>query len=168
MYKFSRKYLPLSLLITGLIYLSALYASPETNSSKSNAVFVTQGDLKWKPLPKMPEGAQIAMIRGDLSKPERYTFLLKLPDGYLIPPHWHSNDEETTVISGTLNVGMGDKVDKVNEKVMTPGSFALIPGHDHHYVRATGETIFQDEGMGPRDTIFVNPAELEALMKKNK
>ena len=32
-----------------------------------------------------------------------------LPGGYKISPHWHSQDEYLTVISGTLYLGMGDR-----------------------------------------------------------
>jgi len=44
----------------------------------------------------------------------------------------------------------------------------FVPGHAHHYLWSTGETIIQDAGMGPRDTIFVNPDELKKLIAKDK
>ncbi len=152
------------------LFLLSLISSLISNvhADEKTPLIIPQSDLKWVPLPGMPKGAKIAIVQGDLKKPERYTFLLKLPNGYVIPSHWHSNDEETTVISGTLNLGFGDKIDKSEAKVLQPGSFALVPGHMHHYVYSTGETIIQDAGMGPRDTIFVNPEELKALIEKNK
>lgn len=155
-------------LISLLFFCVFSISSLATHADEKKPVIIPQKDLKWKPLPGMPKGAEIAMLQGDLKKAERYTFLLKLPDGYVIPSHWHSNDEETTVISGTLNLGIGDKTDKSEANVLQPGSFALVPGHMHHYVIATGETIIQDAGMGPRDTLFVNPDELKALIEKAK
>jgi len=155
--------------LTPLIFFSLFAISTlVAYADEKKPVIIPQSDLKWVPLPGMPKGAQIAMLQGDLKKAERYTFLLKLSDGYVIPSHWHSNDEETTVISGTLNLGIGDKIDKSEAKILKPGSFTLVPGLTHHYVYATGETIIQDAGMGPRDTIFVNPDELKALIEKNK
>jgi quercetin dioxygenase-like cupin family protein len=158
------KYFFVPLMFCTLFSISTLNA----HADEKKPIIISQSDLKWKPLPGMPKGAQIAMLQGDLKQPERYSFLLKLPDGYIIPSHWHSNDEETTVISGTLNLGIGDKINKSEANIFQPGSFALVPGHMHHYVYATGETIIQDSGMGPRDTIFVNPDELKALIEKSK
>ncbi len=43
----------------------------------------------------------------------------------------------------------------------------LVPAKAHHYVWATGETVIQLDGMGPRTTTFVNPAEWSALIKKS-
>jgi len=163
MKQFSRNFLLLSMLTTCLVSAPISHASPE--AVKKGVIYITESDLKWKPLPGMPEGAQIALITGDLSKPERYIFRLKLPDGYVIPSHWHTNDEETTVISGTFNMGIGDNINKSEAKVLNAGDFALVSGRVHHYVWSTGETIIQDEGMGPRDTIFVNPEELKKLFK---
>jgi anti-sigma factor ChrR (cupin superfamily) len=35
-------------------------------------------------------------------------FRLKFPANYKVPPHWHPGIEHITVMSGTLNMGMGD------------------------------------------------------------
>jgi hypothetical protein len=41
-----------------------------------------------------------------------------LPDGYRVPPHTHPKTERVTVISGTFNIGMGDKFDEKATKAM--------------------------------------------------
>jgi quercetin dioxygenase-like cupin family protein len=156
-------------LLVPLLFFSLFSTAAFTAyADEKEPLIIPQSDLKWVPLPGMPKGAQITILQGDLKSSGRYSFLLKLPDGYVIPAHWHSNDEETTVISGALGLGIGDKIDKSEAKTLKPGSFAVVPGHMHHYVYATGETIIQDAGVGPRDTIFVNPDELKALIEKNK
>src|ERR1041384_1667291 len=70
--------------------------------------------LKWHAgPPSLPKGAQIAVLEGDPGKEGPFVFRVKVPDGYRIPPHTHPKTERVTVISGTFNIGMGDKF---NEK----------------------------------------------------
>ncbi len=69
--------------------------------------------LKWTAAPPaFPPGAQIAVLNGDPSKEGLYVLRLKVPSGYKVPAHTHPNDENVTVISGSFNIGMGDKLDQ--------------------------------------------------------
>lgn len=154
------KFIKSGLLISGFIFAAPLYAQ--------NGISITPDEVQWKDAPGMPKGIQIAILRGDLTKAEPYTMRLKFPANYVIPAHWHTNDEETTVLSGTLHAGQGDKVDKENSKALPAGSFSIVPGKTHHYVWASEETIIQNDGMGPRDTHFVNPEEWKELIKKSQ
>jgi len=165
MYSLPIKYSLCVLLTTGLIAFN-LYAAEEKQASTGLAI--PASEIQWKDAPGMPKGIQIVILNGDLTKAEPYTMRLKFPDGTVIPAHWHTNDEETTVISGTLHTGLGDTVDKANSKELPVGSYSLVPGMAHHYVWSSGETIIQNNGMGPRDTHFVNPAEWKELIKKSQ
>src|SRR5271167_757610 len=107
----SRKFAVSILLLTNIAAMSTLYASEGINNN-NGAILLKASDIMFHPAPGVPKRAMITLIRGDLSKAEPYTIRFKLPDGFVIPSHWHSTDEEVTVLSGTLNVGMGDKVDK--------------------------------------------------------
>ena len=82
-----------------------------------------------------------------------------MPDGYAVPPHWHSVDENLTVLQGTLLMGKGDKLDKSKAEKMPVGSFAHMPKATRHFVIASGETIIQVNGVGPFDINYVNPAD---------
>jgi quercetin dioxygenase-like cupin family protein len=164
MNQLSKKLIFSSILAIQLIAVS--YAAD--NKANSNSVLVKASDIKYHPAPGFPKGAEILLLRGDLSQPVPYTIRFKLPDGFVIPSHWHPLDEETTVLSGTLNVGMGDKVDKSQSTALKPGGFNIVPANAHHYVWSTGETVFQVDGMGPRTTTFVHPAEWFDLIKKSK
>jgi hypothetical protein len=58
-----------------------------------------QAPNAWSPAPAfMAKGAQIAVIQGDPTASGVYTIRLKLPEGYLIAPHFHPTDEQVTVI----------------------------------------------------------------------
>ena len=54
-------------------------------------------------------------------------FRLKFPANYQVPPHSHPGIEHITIISGTLNMGMGDVFDKTKTRALTPGSVAIMP-----------------------------------------
>lgn len=146
---------------------STLYATDTTQSQTSKQIVLNQSDLKFVPAPGLPAGIMIAHIRGDLSKHEPYTFRFQMPNCYVIPAHWHTNDEEVTVISGIFHVGFGDKIDKSQSTALTAGGFELVPGKAAHYVWSEGTTVVQLDGMGPRDTTFINPKELIPLFKAN-
>lgn len=113
--------------------------------------------IQWGPSPRLPKGAQVAVIHGDPRREGHYIILAKLPDGYAVPAHWHSQTENVTVISGTFNVGMGDRLDKGKGEPLGAGGFFSSGAKMHHYAWTTGETIIQVTGMGPFDVIYVDP-----------
>ncbi len=147
--------------------ISTQICAASEDQHNTSSILMKVSDIKFHPAPGFPKGAQIVLIRGDLSNAEPYTIRLKLPDGFVIPAHWHTTDEEVTVLSGTLNVGMGDKVDKSQSTALSAGGYQLVPANAHHYVWATGETVMQLDGMGPRTTTFVNPDEWAAMIKNS-
>ena len=59
--------------------------------------------------PGLPPGAKLA---GDPNKKGLFTVRLQTPAGYKVPPHTHPTAEHITVISGTFNIGTGDKLMK--------------------------------------------------------
>src|SRR5271166_1438818 len=74
----------------------------------------TPDQIQFGPVPPfLPPGAQLAVLEGDpTASTGDFTVRLKMPSGYRIPPHWHPNRENATVISGNFKVGMGDTFDE--------------------------------------------------------
>jgi len=107
----------------------------------------------------IPTGAKLAVLAGDPFKKGLYTIRLQMPDGYHIPAHWHTQTEYVTVISGTFNMGMGDKLDEANGHEMPAGSYAIMPAKMRHYAWTTGDTMIQIHAMGPFDIFYVNAAD---------
>ena len=132
--------------------------STTTETHRSHLV-VSADELKWVPAPpKLPPGAQFATLDGDRSTPGMpYTFRAKLPDGYSVPPHWHSMDERITVIKGVFGLGLGEKFDKTAIRDLPAGSYIMMPKGERHYNVIKGETILQFHGIGPYDINYVNP-----------
>jgi hypothetical protein len=62
-----------------------------------------------------------------------------------------------TVLSGTFNLGMGDKLDTEKTKALTPDSTAIIQPKTNHFVWTSEETVVQVHGVGPQVISYVNP-----------
>lgn len=110
---------------------------------------VAPSDLKWADVPSLPPGAKIAVIEGPLTEAVPFTFRLKFPANYRIPAHWHPAIEHVTVISGTFNMGTGDKLDAAATKPLSAGSVAIMPPKTAHFAWTKDETIVQVHGVGP-------------------
>lgn len=135
----------------------ALAAAPAWGQDQS---FIGPKDVKFGPAPpSLPAGAQIAVLRGDPGKSGTFVARLMLPGGYKISPHWHSQDEYLTVISGTLYLGMGDRYEPSTARGLAAGGFHYLPAKAHHYAYAKKPTVVQINGSGPFDITYINPAD---------
>src|SRR5687768_17232539 len=117
-------------------------------------------DIQWKDgPPSLPKGAQIAVLEGDPSKEGPFVFRVKVPDGYRVPVHTHPKTERVTVISGTFNIGMGEKFDEKATQAMPAGAYGFWEAGMKHFVWVKGETVLQFHGTGPWSIQYVNPAD---------
>lgn len=60
------------------------------------------------------------------------------------------------MISGAVNVGAGEKLDRETGKQLSVASFVNLPAGMAHYAWVEGETVLQVTAMGPFDVIYVN------------
>ena len=117
-------------------------------------------EIQWKDGPgSLSAGAKMAVLEGDPTKEGFFTMRLWFPDGFKVQPHWHPRVEHVTVISGTLNIGMGDKFDQAATRAMpdwdlwllAPGNEAFRLGQGRHrnsasWNRAVGDYLPQPIG----------------------
>jgi uncharacterized protein DUF4437 len=142
-------------------------ASKKPAAMKPAHVIMSEADIKWgDPPPVFPAGAKMAVLQGDPGKAGVFTIRLKAPDGYKVAAHWHPTAENLTVISGTFNLGTGDKLDETKTTAMSAGAFGSMPAKMHHFAWTKGETEVQVSGMGPFKLIYVNPADDPSKAKK--
>jgi quercetin dioxygenase-like cupin family protein len=143
--------------VVGIFVLSG---TVEPQSPTPATVQVTPADIKWRPFPALPVGAQIAMIYGNPTKPELYVMLLKFPPNYKNPPHSHLVEQVATVLSGTVYSGLGESYDPNKLKMFPAGSVYTEPLNMPHFAETREEgVIFQVTGVGPLGTQYVNPAD---------
>lgn len=157
--------IPVLFSIAVALFTAALFVGqqqvivPEPEIVSHEPIAIIRADtLAWTPAPLfLPKGASMALLSGDPTKPGLFVMRLKLPPGYRLPPHTHTNHEYITVISGSFNVGMGTEFDMSEGKAMPAGSFIRLPGKMPHYAWAASETVIQVEGIGPFDIIYSSP-----------
>jgi quercetin dioxygenase-like cupin family protein len=134
-------------------------AVPEAHAQHSGGHIILQpSQMTWADLPALP-GVKIAVIEGPLTEAVPIMFRLKFPANYKVMPHRHPGIEHITVISGTLNIGMGDTFDASKTHALTPGSVAVMPPGTNHFVWTSEETIGQVHSIGPWSVTYVNPAD---------
>lgn len=138
---------------------ASLVAPAACAQSPADHIMVTPKDIEWADVPSLPAGAKIAVIEGPLSEAKPFTFRLSLPANYQIPAHWHPAIEHVTVISGTANMGIGDKLDPKQTKPLSVGSVAIMQPKTNHFVWTKRPTIVQVHGMGPWGINYVNPTD---------
>src|SRR6266700_8443884 len=109
--------------------------------------FVTPSELIWTDVPAFPPGAKIAVIEGPMNEAVPFTVRLKLPADYKVPAHWHPAIEHVTVISGTFNMGTGDKLDQSKTTPLSAGSVAIMQPKTNHFAWTKEETVVQVHGV---------------------
>jgi len=114
----------------------------------------------------LPAGAKRVVLEGDPGKEGFYTERLKFPDGYKIAPHTHPQTEHVTVISGTFNIGMGEKFDPSAGQAMPAGSYFFMPAGMKHFAWTTGETVIQLSRASPSAINYLDPADDPRNAKK--
>lgn len=148
------KPLQFATLIAGIM-LGASIAQAEADKH----IMVRPADLVWADVGSLPKGAQAAVIEGPMNEAVPFTVRLKLPAGFEIPPHFHPAIERVTVLSGTFNIGMGDRLDRNHTSALEPGSVIVMPPGSRHFVWVAEETVVQLNGTGPWGITYVNPAD---------
>lgn len=118
---------------------------------------VQADDLKWGAPAAYAKGAQLAVLKGDPTKEGMYVVRLKVPAGFKIAAHTHPNDENVTVLSGSFNIGTGDKLDETKGTTIKPGGYSYVAKGMTHFAWFTEDTILQLHGMGPQGITYVDP-----------
>jgi len=140
--------------------LSLALASVLAPAWAEDSMMMNPGDMKWGAAPQsLPKGAKVAVLYGDPGKPGPFTIRLQTPAGYKIAPHWHSKDENLTVISGTMYLGLGEKMDTMHAHALKAGGYHYLPAKTNHYAFSKATTVIQVSGEGPFDINWLNPAD---------
>src|SRR6266566_1072789 len=110
---------------------------------------VVPGQEHWNAGAGMMKGAQVAVLAGNPAKSGLYIVRVKVPAGAIFGPHYHNETENVTVVSGTLWVGLGDKMNKAKMVALPAGSFVQVPAKLHHYAMTKMATVLDITGIGP-------------------
>ena len=116
------------------IFLAAAIHVPAIAAAPSLAVRPASAAIKWGPCPPIfAKGCEIAVLHGDPTKPNA-DILLRVPPGFVLPPHRHSSAERMMLAAGQLRV----RYEGEPAKVLTPGTYAYGPAGKPHEGRCLG------------------------------
>ncbi len=139
--------------------LGTLAAGSAMAASGEHTV-VNLDQLKWGPAPpSLPSGIEAAVLSGDPSKKGVFAIAVRGPQGYKVPPHWHSTEEHVTVLSGSFIMGVGDRLDASAGTTLSVGGYAAMPRRSHHWASAPAPFVIQIQAMGPFDIHYINPSD---------
>ena len=126
----------------------------EKSSPTVNSYSIHEDQLKWFDVP-LVAGGKAAVLHGDPTKPGTVVLRFKFPPNRQTPPHRHPNAEYTTILSGKVYYGEGEKFDMSNPEIGKVGTFAVVPAGQAHFVWTLDEeAIVQLQFEGPSSTIF--------------
>jgi quercetin dioxygenase-like cupin family protein len=146
-------------LLSSAVVTAVLIPSGPTLAIEGKGVSVTlPQDIQFKSPPT--GGLGVATLFGDPTKAELYVQQIKIPTGFKIMPHWHSEAARTVVVlSGTLYYANGEQWDESQLKALPVGTFFIEPGKAPHYAWAKdGEVLLQLTAIGPTGTTLVSQA----------
>jgi len=96
-------------------------------------------------------------LSGDPAKSGAYVIRIHAEAGYVIMPHFHSEDENIVVLQGSWAAGMGERFNQQALQPMEAGSYRLLPGKMPHFAFSKTRTILQVHGLGPFTPRYVTP-----------
>ena len=133
-----------------LLLILLLFFCFKLLSQSTTPIQLCPDEMKWNPSKALPAGAEVTVIEGDPKAAAHFTIRVKLPAHYVLPPHQHPVEERTTVLSGSISIGMGAVIDTVHARRMTAGCFYLNPANTTHYAFTNEtETVVQISTIGP-------------------
>ena len=157
-----------SIILGVVLTLSAVLVFAQEKETKEKSLgaaepkLIAAAEMQWREgPPSLPAGAQMVVLDGDPGKKGSFTFRLKMPAGYKIPPHTHPVAERVTVISGAVHFGIGEKFDESAGRELKAGDFAVLPAGVPHFAWSPSEAVVQIHSEGPFERKFVDSA-LEA------
>ena len=139
-----------------LLLLAAGFANPASAQGNVPSPILPES-LRWEGPPNIP-ALKAAWVLGAEQKPGPYILRVKLAANGLIPPHTHPDERNTTVLSGTIYVGLSDTFDKDKVIAIPAGAVYVAPANIPHYIWAKdGNAEYQESGFGPTATTILKP-----------
>ncbi|MGC4406310.1 cupin domain-containing protein [Methyloversatilis sp. MC4-4] len=106
----------------------------------------------WFSPPAVP-ALKAAWLVGSEQGAGPYLLRVRLAAGGRFPPHTHPDTRYTTVLSGTLYVGFGERVDENAVVAVPAGAIYEAPAGEPHWVWAKdGDVEYQESGVAPTAT----------------
>ena len=120
------------LAIFGLLLTVTLSAQAPNHGSKSGIVRELS-EVRF-PAGEGPDCLQFFLENGDM-KTGPSTAIMKAAPKCVIPPHYHTAEEQLIIVKGYVSTGM----EGMKDTVLGPGGFAMMPSKAPHWFSCTAK-----------------------------
>jgi quercetin dioxygenase-like cupin family protein len=143
--------------VSRALLTAAVFAALFATAAASPPTIVDPQNAAWKAGAGPMKGTEIATVTGNPQNAGAfYAYLIKMPAGFKVPPHFHRLKETVTVISGTVMFGAGDTMNAAAMTALGPGMIVSVPAGVHHYAMAKTDAIIEVSGIAPDTTTLVS------------
>jgi quercetin dioxygenase-like cupin family protein len=120
-------------LVCGVLLLALTLSAQTPNSGPKPGVVRQLSEVKF-PLGDGPDCLQFFLETGDL-KTGPSTAIMKAAPKCVIPPHYHTAEEQLIIVKGDVSTGMQG----MQDTVLGPGGFAMMPSKQPHWFTCTAK-----------------------------
>lgn len=131
MNKLNRKTLALTGIILGLTCASFAAGLAVAKGAAKAPVLSALADAKWTPLMKEGPLPAFAPIEGDATKGAHFAYL-KVPAGFISPPHHHSTDYWAVLVQGKMTHWAVEGGNEADAKPLGIGDLTFMPAKTAH------------------------------------
>jgi mannose-6-phosphate isomerase-like protein (cupin superfamily) len=118
-----RVLLPALLMITTLGSASGQTTGRTQSSASDHPIYLKPQDMKWdRIVPELGAGSPEIMILHVGPKNGATKLMIRVPQNFHVPKHWHTANETHTFVSGTFIMAHGG-----NREELGSGSFNYVP-----------------------------------------
>ena len=120
-------------LVCGFLLLALTLSAQAPNSGPKPGIVRQLSEVKFPP-GDGPDCLQFFLETGDL-KTGPSTAIMKAAPKCVIPPHYHSAQEQLLIVKGDVSTGMKG----MQDTVLGPGGFAMMPSKQPHWFTCTAK-----------------------------
>src|SRR5437660_8507641 len=121
-----------------LYLLLAVTLSAQAPKTDGKSGIVRQLSEVRFPAGEGPDCLQFFLENGDM-KTGPSTAIMKAKPNCVVPPHYHTAEEQLIIVKGDVSTGM----EGMKDTLLGPGGFAMMPSKAPHWVSCTAK----DEGV---------------------
>ncbi len=140
-------------LACGSILLAVTLGAQGPDSSPKPGIVRQLSEVKF-PSGDGPDCLQFALETGDL-KTGPSTAIMKAAPKCIVPPHYHTAEEQLIIVKGNVSTGMQG----MQDTVLGPGGFAMMPSKQPHWFTCTAkeECLMFVTFDRPYDIVWLKP-----------
>ena len=117
-----------------LCLLLTLTLSAQAPKAEEKAGIVRQLSEVRFPVGDGPDCLQFFLENGDM-KTGPSTAIMKAKPNCVVPPHYHTAEEQLIIVKGNVSTGM----EGMKDTVLGPGGFAMMPSKQPHWFTCTAK-----------------------------